>query len=74
MADEYKYHFKYKIDVILNESERRKRPRFAPGKVDVFCDDLSYADGIAFQTFLDQNVPKKYHSTAEGIILSKEEV
>jgi hypothetical protein len=40
----------------------------------VFCNDLSDADSIAFRTFLDQNVPEKYHSEATGMILSKEEV
>ena len=74
LKDEYKYHFKYQMEVTLAKSNRRKRPRFASGKIEVFCNDLSSADAIAFRTFLDQNVPEKYHSEAEGIILSKEEV
>jgi len=63
LKDEYKYHFKYQMEVTLPDR-----------KIEVFCNDLSDADSIAFRTFLDQNVPEKYHSEAEGIILSKEEV
>ena len=75
LKDEYKYHFKYQMEVTLAKSNRRKRPRLLPDrKIEVFCNDLSDADSIAFRTFLDQNVPEKYHSEATGMILSKEEV
>ena len=68
--DEYRYHFKYQMEVTLAKSNRRKRPRFASGKIEVFGDDLSIADTIAFRTFLGQDVPGKYHSEAEGIMLN----